>query len=205
LRRNGFLAALAAGALGCVCGVYAVTAPGLLIRLDGDFLHVSAPRLNFLSGKPLEHLEDGASVAFVAQLTLTSEPNSLGADARTVARFAVSYDIWDHKFSVIKIGDRPESRRLSASHLSTVEATQNWCLDNLTIEQSAIPADRPFYVHLDLRTEDPHDQLGIVGDGGISISRLIEVFSRPAKGSQPPWLRTEGPFRLTELKKASHG
>jgi hypothetical protein len=205
LNRNAFLAALAAGILCCVCAVYAVTAPDLMVRLDGDFLHVSAPRLNFLSGKPLERLKDGASVAFVAQLTISSERNSLAADARTVARFALSYDVWGEKFSVVKIGDRLESHRVAASHLSTVEATQNWCLDNLTIEQSSIPADRPFYVHLDLRIEDPRDQLGIVGEGGISISRLIEVFSRPGKASQAPWLRTEGPFRLSELRKASRG
>ena len=179
--------------------------PPLLVRLDGDFLHIFAPRLNFLTGKPLQRLKDGASVAFVAQLTISSEPNSLVPDARTVARFALSYDVWGEKFSVVKIGDRPESHRLSASHLATAEATQNWCLDNLTIEQSALPADRPFYVHLDLRVEDPHDQLGIVGEAGISISRLIEVFSRPARVGQPPWVQTEGPFRLSELKKASKG
>ena len=144
-------------------------------------------------------------MAFVAQLTISSERTALVADARTVARFALSYDVWGDKFSVVKIGDRPESHRASASHLATTEATQNWCLDNLTIDQSALPADRPFYVHLDLRIEDPHDQLGIVGEAGISISRLIEVFSRPARLGQPPWVRTEGPFRLSELKKASRG
>ncbi len=195
--RNAFIAALAAGALG-----YAVTAPALLVRLEGDFLHISAPRLNFLDGKTTLRLKDGASVAFVAQLTVSSTPNSLVADARTVARYALSYDVWGEKYSVVKIGDRPESRRIQ---LATAEATQNWCLDNLTIEQSSLPADRPFYVHLDLRLEDPRDQLGIVGEAGISISRLIEVFSRPPRGSQAPWLRTEGPFRLSELKKASRG
>jgi hypothetical protein len=190
--------------LGCVCALYAVTAPELLIRLDADLLHVSAPRLNFLSGKTLERLRNGGSVAFVGLLTISPERNSFVTDARTVARFALSYDIWGEKFAVVKIGDRPESRHAASSHLSTVEATQNWCLDNLTIEQSSIPADRPFYVQLDLRAEDPHDELGIVGDAGISISRLIEIFSRPpAKGSQTRWLRTEGPFRLTELRRAS--
>ena len=101
-----------------------------------------------------------------------------------MAHFALSYDIWEEKFSVVKIGDRPESRRASQSHL-TAQQTQNWCLDNLAIDRSALPADRPFFVQLDLRAEDPHDQLGIVGEPGINITRLIEVFSRPPKVGRP--------------------
>jgi hypothetical protein len=200
------IAALGAGALGCVYTVWAVTtpAPELLVHLDGDFLRIAAPRLNFISGKALERLKDGASVAFIGQLTISQSPNAVVPDARSVARFALSRDIWEEKFSVTKIGDRPETRRGSASHLSA-QAAENWCLDNLTIDRSTIPVDRPFFVHLDLRTEDPRDQLGIVGDSGISISRLIEVFSRPAKGVQswPPL--SAGPFKLADLKKAGHG
>jgi hypothetical protein len=192
--------------MGCVYTVLAVTTPPveLLVHLEGDFLRISAPRLNFLSGKAMERLRDGASVAFVAQLTISQSPNAVVPDARSVARFALSRDIWEEKYSVTKIGDRPESRHGSVSHLSA-QAAQNWCLDNLTIDRSAIPADREFFVHLDLRTEDPRDQLGIVGDSGISISRLVEVFSRPAKGVQswPPL--SAGPFKLADLKKAGHG
>ena len=183
--------------------VFAVTTPPpeLQVRLDGDFLRISAPRLSFLSGKALERLKDGASIAFAAQLTVSSGPNL--PDARSVAHFALSYDIWEEKFSVVKIGDRPESRRASQSHL-TAQQTQNWCLDNLAIDRSALPSDRPFYVQLDLRAEDPHDQLGIVGEPGINITRLIEVFSRPPKGSDH-WSLQNGPFRLADLRKAGRG
>jgi hypothetical protein len=186
--------------------VFAVT-PGpseLIVRLEGDFLRIAAPRLNFISGKALEHLKDGRSVVFAAQLTVSSSQNALTPDARSVAHFALSYDILEEKFSVTKIGDRPESRKASQSHMSA-QQTQNWCLDNLSIERSSLPSDRPFYVQLDLRAEDSQNQLGIVGDPGISITRLIQIFSRPATGSQQHWMLQNGPIKLDELRKGSHG
>lgn len=202
LTRRALGAALAAGAVTCVFGV-TVSQSELLVRLEGDSLRVSAPRLDFLNGKALERLKDGGSVAFIAQLTITSVPNAVVPDARSVARFALSYDIWDEKFAVTRIGDKPESRR-SVSHLS-LQATENWCLDNLAIDGAQVSPDRPFYVQLDLRTEDPRDQLGIVGDPGISIARLIEVFSRPVKSAQPHWFLNNGPFRMADLRKGSRG
>lgn len=189
-------------ALGCIAlAAIAVTfnPPQLLVRLDGDSLHVSAPQLNFISGKPLERLKDGVSVAFLGQLTISSTPNAVVADARSVARFALSYDIWEERFSVARMGDRLDNRR-TVSHLSA-KAAESWCLDNLSIDRALLPADRPFYVQLDLRTEDPRDQLGIVGEPGINLTRLIEIFSRPAKSAQQRWLLNNGPFRLTDLRK----
>jgi hypothetical protein len=186
----------------CVVGaVYAISrAPeGLAVFLDGDYLRVSLPHIDFLKGKPLDRLKDGASVAFIGQVTITTAPNSISPVARSVARFALSYDIWEERFSVTKIGQSPESRR-SQSHL-TVQATENWCLDNLVIDRSQIPADREFYVQLDLRAEDPKDQLGIIGDPGINLTRLIEVLGRAPRSPQERWLFNSGPFRLADLKK----
>jgi hypothetical protein len=198
-RRLSILAALAAGAASCVFAVSLATSPELLVHLEGDYLHISAPHLNFLSGKTLEHLKDGASVAFIGQLTVTSTPNAIIPDARSVARFALSYDIWEERFSIAKMGEKPDSRR-SVSHLS-VQAAQNWCLDNLAIERSLVPADKLVYVQLDLRVEDPRDPVGIVGEPGINITRLIEIFSRPAKSAQPPMVLRNGPFRVADLRK----
>ena len=140
----------------------------LAARLDGDLLRISAPNFSFLSGKSLERLKDGASVAFDAQLTVSSSPNYLIAEAHSVARFAVSYDIWEERFSVTRITDRPDQKR-TASHLSG-PAAEAWCFDKLAISRADLPADKPFYLHLDLRVEDPRDQTGILGDTGISIS-----------------------------------
>jgi hypothetical protein len=175
-------------------------AADLTVRFDGDYLRIAAPHLTFLGGRELQRLKDGASVAFLAQLTLTTSPNSLMPLARSVARFALSYDIWEERFQVTRIGATPEARR-SVSHL-TEQAAQNWCIDNLTIDRSQLPADRPFYIQFDLRAEDPRDQLGIIGEPGINLTRLIEIFSRPARSAQPRWLMNAGPFRLADLLRA---
>lgn len=183
----------------CCAFALAVSEDSLAARLDGDYLRIAAPHLDFLSGKPLERLKDGQSVAFIGQLTIAPSLNSVMVEARSVARFAFSYDIWEERFSVTKIGERPEARH-SASHLSAAQA-ENWCLENLAIDRSSIPAEQPFYVQLELRAEDPRDQLGIIGDPGINITRLIEIFGRPARGAQPHWLLSSGPYRLADLKK----
>jgi hypothetical protein len=171
----------------------------LAVHLDGDYLRVFLPHVDFLKGKPLDRLKDGATVAFVGQMTITTSPNSLSPVARAVARFALSYDIWEESFSVTKIGQSPESRR-SAAHKS-VQAAENWCLDNLVIDRSQIPVDKPFYVHLDLRAEDPSDQLGIVGDPGINLTRLIEIFGRAPRSPQERWVFNSGPLRFADLKR----
>jgi hypothetical protein len=171
----------------------------LAVRLDGDYLRISLPRIDFLKGKPLERLKDGATVAFVGQVTITTSPNSLTPVAKAVARFALSYDIFEERFSVTKMGGSPDGWR-SQSHLSA-QQTENWCIDNLAIDRSQIPADKPFYVQLDLRADDPRDQLGIIGDPGINLTRLIEVLGRAPRSPQERLFRSGGPFRLTDLKK----
>jgi hypothetical protein len=183
----------------CALGAVSSASDDLVVFLDGDYLRVSLPHIDFLKGKPVERLKDGASVAFIGQVTITTSPNSISPVARSVARFALSYDIWEERFSVTKIGQSPESRR-TAAHLSA-QATENWCLDNLVIDRSQIPADKQFYVQLDLRAEDPKDQLGIIGDPGINLTRLIELFGRAPRSPQDRWLFSSGPFRLNDLKK----
>jgi hypothetical protein len=170
----------------------------LAVHLDGDYLRVSLPHVDFLKGKPLDRLKDGVSVAFIGQISITTSPNSLNPVARAVARFALSYDIWEERFSVTKL-QAPGSRRTQA-HLSA-QAAENWCLDNLVIDRGQVPADKPFYVQLDLRVDDPRDQLGIIGDPGINFTRLVEILGRPPRSPQERWLYSSGPLRLTDLKK----
>jgi hypothetical protein len=176
-----------------------LSAQGLPVRLDGDYLRISLPKIDFLRGKPLERLKDGATVAFVGQLTIGTSPNSPNPIARTVARFALSYDIWEERFSVTKIGQTPDSRR-SASGLSA-QSVENWCLDKLVIDRSQIPADKQFYVQLDLRAEDPRDEIGIIGDPGINLTHLIELFGRAPRSAQQRLLLTSAPMSLADLKK----
>jgi hypothetical protein len=176
-----------------------LAAPLLKLRLDGDDIRVSAPHLKFLTGKPLERLKDGASVTFLAQLSLTTDVNAL-AIKRAVDRFIVSYDLWEEKFSVAKTG--PDAR--SISHLSS-SAAESWCLENLAVGIDSIPPDKPFWIKLEVRAEEPKDQASVVGESGINLTRLIEVFSNPARSQQPHWEAVAGPVRLLDLKKQGRG
>jgi hypothetical protein len=176
-----------------------LSAPALRVRLDGDDLRVSAPQFHFLTGKPLEKLKDGATVIFLAQLSISSEVNAL-AIKRAVDRFIVSYDVWEEKFKVTRTG----GERGTASNLTST-AAEDWCLDHLAIGIDGVAPDKPFWVRLELRVEDARDQSAVVGDSGINLARLIEVFSNPARAQQFPWEAVAGPVRLMDLKRESRG
>ena len=176
-------------------------AEALRPRLEGDHLRVSAPQLHFLTGKPLERLHNGASMAFDFQLSALADRPSTATTPRilerAVERFLMSYDLWEEKFSISR-SSRPAR---SVSHLSVV-AAEAWCLENLSLPAAALAPDKPFWLRLELRVEDPKDRPGVVADPGIILTRLIELFSRPSRSQQASWLVEDGPFRLADLSKA---
>jgi len=49
---------------------WSLAVPRLLIRRDGDKLRISAPQIRFITGKALEQLKNGSSVAFVSQISI---------------------------------------------------------------------------------------------------------------------------------------
>lgn len=172
-----------------------LAAESLSVVWDGDDLHVAAPQLHFLAGKPLERLKDGASVVFLTQLTLTTDSfNSILR--RTPERFVFSYDLWEEKFSVTKLG--PGQR--TVTHLSAA-AAEAWCLDNVAISASSLPPDHPFWLRFELRAADPKDEAAVIGEPGINLTRLIEMFSRRPRDQQPQWTAEAGPLRLGDLKR----
>lgn len=172
----------------------------LSVYLGGDYLRINLPHLDFLKGKPLQRLKDGGTVVFSANLKLSTSPNALLPAAQSVTSFAFSYDIWEERFSITKITQSKEARH-TWSHLSA-QAAEAIFLDNIVIDRGEVPADRDFYVQLDLRPDEPRDQLGIIGNPGIDITRvLIEMFGRPPRSPQERMLFSSGPFRMSDLKK----
>jgi len=169
-------------------------AESLLVRRDGERLRVSAPRLHFLTGKPLERLRNGSSLAVNAQLALLKDRGGAVAD-RAVGRCMFSYDLWEEKFSVSALASPPRS----ISHLSST-AAETWCLDGLSLPSGGLAREQPFWLRLELRAEDAKDRPGVVGESGINLARLIELFSRPSRTQQQTWLVEDGPFRLADLK-----
>ena len=167
----------------------------LNVTWDGDDLHVAATQLHFLAGKPLDRLKDGAAVVFLTQLTLTTDRFTTSL-RRTPDRFVISYDLWEEKFSVTKLG---EGQR-TASHLSAA-AAETWCLDNVAISATGLPQDRPFWLRFELRAAEPKDEAAVIGDSGLNLTRLIEIFSRRPRDQQPQWTAEAGPLRLADIKR----
>ena len=186
-RRSWLLAGLTASLF------RARAAVNLTVRFDGDNLHVAAPQLHFLTGKPLNRLQDGSTVVFVSQLTLLRE-DRLTVFRRSAERLTLSYDVWEEKFRVTLGTD---GRSVSGLSSATAEA---WCLDNLAISALGMAADRPFWLRLELREADPRELSSVVGDSGISLTSMIELFSRKSRTDRAHWTLDAGPLRLADLR-----
>lgn len=181
---------LAVGALPLLA--MTVSSQGLLLRRVGGDIHVSAPSLHFLTGKSLARLRDGAAVPFDFQLVITSGSKN-NVVARSLERFTVSYDVWEEKFSVVRMSDRRRSSlRMPAS------GAESWCLDHILIPATAVPAGRELWARLEIRSveaKEPPDS-----GSGINLATLIEIFSRPSRPQQDRWTVESAPFQLADLK-----
>src|SRR5260370_20236077 len=81
-------------------------ADSMKVFYDGDNLHVAAPTLHFLTGKPLERLKYGDVVAYVVQLELLNESRTAGVRPQKT-RFVVSYPLWEAKFPLTPLCGSP--------------------------------------------------------------------------------------------------
>jgi hypothetical protein len=167
---------------------------GLQPRWTGDFLEVASPKLHFLTGRQLDRLRNGAAVPFDFQLTLSAGPGLLVH--RSLERFVVSYDLWEERFSVVRL----RNSRRSAAHL-TAAAAETWCLDNIAIPSFAVPSDKPFWLKLEIRSAESKQIAPIADEGGVSLATLIELFSHPTRNTQGHWESEAGPFRLSDLRR----
>ena len=186
---SGFIAALAAAAL--------------LLERKNDSLRIAAPHFRFLEGRPLQRLKYGVAVPFDFSLTLTSGPRP-AAPRRAYERFVISYDLWEEKFSVVQTrGDRKTATRLTAA------AAEAWCLENLLVSTAGLSDGDRVTARLEVRAaerEQPVFGPGSIGEAGISLNGLIEIFSRPPEARQSAWTLESGPVRLGDIRWANgHG
>jgi hypothetical protein len=179
--------------------------PLLRVTSDGDNLHVAAPQLHFLTGRPLARLKDGNVVVFLSQLTLFRDDHNT-VIRRKPERITVSYDLWEEKFQVgmaeAATGAQVWVDRRSASRLS-IGDTEAWCMENLAISALGLETQRPFWLRFELRTASEKEVSAVAGDTGISIRGLIEMFSRRAGADQPHWELNAGPLRLGDLPRTT--
>ena len=166
----------------------------LIVRRSGDLIRVTAPRLHFITGKALQRLRDGAAVPFDFQLNIAAGARS-NVIERAFERFTVSYDVWEEKFSVVRLRDF----RKSASNLSA-NAAESWCLENILAGTANLPANRELWARLEVRSAEPKEPSSPYADPGISITTLIGIFSRPPRPTQDHWAFESAAFRLADLK-----
>ena len=172
-----------------------VVAQDLVLKRSSGELRVSAPKLHFITGKPLERMRNGASVTYDMQLTVSGSDREFVL-RRGFERFVLSYDLWEEKFSATRM----RTAKTSASHL-TVEAAEAWCLDHLSIPAAGLATDKPVYVRLDVRAQAPKERRTPEDDDGISLGRLIDIFSKAGNASPgSQWRAESGPIDLRTLK-----
>jgi hypothetical protein len=174
-----------------------VSSTGLLPRHVAGEIRVSAPTLHFLTGKSLSLLHDGVAVPFDFQLIVGTGPRASGSKdnvvARSLERFTVSYDVWEEKFSVVRVRDfRRSLMRLSAS------SAESWCLDNIVVQAASLPAGQQLWARLEIRSAESKEPLAAAS--GINLAALIEIFSRPSRPQQDRWSLDSAPFQLADLK-----
>ena len=185
--------AVTAGTAAC----FTLAAEQLVVRATADQILVAAPKLRFLAGKPLERLKNGNAVAFDFHLAVLGERRQ-EILRRSFERFVISYDIWEERFSV----SRMRSHRSSAFRLDA-QAAEAWCLDNIAVPSSGLPPERPVWVRLDIRAQDPRERTTSSDDESLSLTALIELFSRSGKQEPNQWRLEAGPVTLRDLRAKS--
>ncbi len=172
-----------------------VSSRGLVPHHVAGDIRVTAPTLHFLTGKSLSRLHDGAAVPFDFQLIVSSGSKN-NVVVRSLERFTVSYDVWEEKFSVVRVRDfRRSGMRLSAS------SAESWCLDNIVIPAASLPTGQQLSARLEIRSAESKEPLA--ANSGINLATLIEIFSRPSRPQQDRWSVESAPFQLADLKPDS--
>lgn len=180
----------------------AMIAEDLMLSWHDNHLEFSAPRIHFLTGKPLDRLHNAADVPFDFQISLWSDSKT-HLYRRTAARFVVSYDVWEETFSVVKL----QTPRKMASHLSG-PAAEAWCLSQMPLDAAGLDDAQKIWARLEIRAQDGKEGAPLFGrgnlsDSGISLTSLIEIFSRPAQGGLPHWTVDAGPLTIEDLKRSN--
>lgn len=172
-----------------------VTAQELTVITAGDTVHVQARAFGFIKGEALDRLKDGRSVRFDFELAVLARPaGPVAIDSRQ--SFNLSYDLWEQRFAVTRIGAPPRS----SSHL-TLALAEAWCLEHLTLPMSAfgrLGRDARFWLRLAYRVE--RDRARETDDNAtFTLQSLIDRLSRRRTAVALADSVVAGPFRLPDL------
>ena len=83
----------------------------------------------------------------------------------------------------------------------TAAAAEAWCVDNITIPVATLSANQPFWVRLDYRADNSPGPTEQSDNSGITLTGLIDIFSRRTRSEQIHGSDEVGPLRLESLKR----
>ena len=167
-------------------------AQSVTVTRVNDTLHVRAPEFRFLQGRVLTQLRDGRTARLDVRLELLGRANG-PVLAQTEQAFNVSFDLWEERFAVTRLGQPARS----VSHLTST-AAEAWCLENVTIAASAIQADRrnAVWMRLVLKARDDAPARQTDEESGFSIRILIDALGRRDARDAQPLVLEAGPFNV---------
>ena len=182
------------------CGVgMAMWAEELMLRAQENRLEFSAPQVHFITGRPKERLQNAAPVAFDMRVSLWAGNRNYVKSSLT-ARFVISYDLFEERYSVTKVS----APTRNANHMSAFEA-EAWCLQQMSMDVTGVPADQPLWAKMEIRAEDEHGSSlfrGKLSENGISLTDyFVELFSGKPRAGQSHWEPEAGPVTLEQLRR----
>ena len=163
------------------------------IKSTAGALQVQAPGFAFIEGAVADRLRDGRSVRVDVDLMVLEQPKGT-AVAQTRQSYALSFDLWEERFAVTRIGTPARS----ISH-RTAKNAEAWCLEHLTIPLTAlgrVGRDTPFWIRLAYRVQDAPAAANASSDEGLTLAALIDRLSRRREQAQTERSVEAGPFRL---------
>ena len=74
------------------------------------------------------------------------------------------------------------------------------------MEASGVAGSDPLWARLEIRAEDGKGPFpfgrGSISETGISLTSLVDIFSRPPQATQTHWSVDAGPVTLDELRRS---
>lgn len=183
---------LAVIALVLIASPLRLAGQSMTVRAVSGALHVRVPGLSFIEGQLSDRLQDGRSVRIDFEITVL-EKSQGPSIAKAQHSFNLSFDLWEQRFAVTRIGQTPRS----ISHL-TRRGAEDWCFDNVTIPLSALgrfARDTPFWVRIEYRVQD-RTSTGNAEESTFTLWTLIDALSRRRADQEQGKSLEAGPFRL---------
>jgi hypothetical protein len=179
----------------------AMAAEEMILRAQGSLLNFTAPRVHYLSGRPLERMKNAAEVDYDFRVTLAARAR-VNTVREKAGRFRISYALWEERFKIVEV--LPNRGKTKAD--LTAEEAEAWCVQEMSgFDVTGIDANQQLWVRMEIWAED-EPQKSVFGkdnitEDGISLNGLVEKLSPWKRKTAPRWTVEAGPITLEQLRR----